>query len=85
MKLWWESSQCVEYTDLIFYKGGSVMRLGTGEILLILAVALVIFGGGKLAGIGKALGTSIREFKNEVKRADAGSEDVVQAETYDKE
>ena len=43
------------------------MRLGTMEILLIVVLALVIFGGGKLAGVGKALGQSIKEFKNEVK------------------
>ena len=43
------------------------MRLGTTEILLILLLALVIIGGGKLAGVGKALGQSIKEFKNEVK------------------
>ena len=46
------------------------MRLGTMEILLILVLALVIFGGGKIAGVGKALGQSIREFKNEVKADD---------------
>ena len=39
------------------------MRLGITEILLILVIALVVFGGGKLAGVGKALGQSIREFK----------------------
>ena len=53
------------------------MRLGTMEILLILVLALVIFGGGKIAGVGKALGQSIREFKSEVKSdepaADAGA------------
>lgn len=43
------------------------MRIGPTEILLILVLALVIFGGSKLSGIGKALGTSIREFKKEVK------------------
>lgn len=42
------------------------MRLGVMEILLILVIALVIFGGGKLSGVGKALGQSIREFKKEV-------------------
>ena len=42
------------------------MRLGVTEILLILVLALVVFGGGKLAGVGKALGQSIREFKKEV-------------------
>lgn len=32
------------------------MRLGTTEIILIVVLALVLFGGGKLAGVGKALG-----------------------------
>ena len=29
------------------------MRLGTTEIILIVVLALVLFGGGKLAGVGK--------------------------------
>ena len=43
------------------------MRLGTTEIILIVVLALVLFGGGKLAGVGKALGTSIKDFKKAVK------------------
>ena len=58
------------------------MRLGTMEILLILVLALVIFGGGKIAGVGKALGQSIREFKNEVKSDDKPEE---KAETKEAE
>lgn len=50
------------------------MRLGTTEIILILVLALVIFGGTKLAGVGKALGQSIREFKKEVKDSDETKE-----------
>lgn len=46
------------------------MRLGTMEILLIVLLALVVFGGSKIAGVGKALGQSIREFKKEVKDGD---------------
>ena len=42
------------------------MRLGTTEIILIVVLALVLFGGKKLAGVGKALGQSIRDFKKEV-------------------
>ena len=38
------------------------MRLGTTEIILIVVLALVLFGGGKLAGVGKALGKSIKDF-----------------------
>ena len=43
------------------------MRLGTTEIILIVVLALVLFSGGKLAGVGKALGQSIRDFKKEIK------------------
>ena len=53
------------------------MRLGTTEIILIVVLALVLFGGGKLAGVGKALGKSIKDFKHEVKDDDdkAGEEE----------
>ncbi len=46
------------------------MHLGITEILVILAIALVVFGGGKLSGVGKAIGQSIREFRKEVKPED---------------
>ena len=42
------------------------MRIGTTEIILILILALMIFGGEKLPGVGKALGKSIRDFKDAV-------------------
>ena len=54
------------------------MRLGTTEIVLIVILALVLFGGGKLAGVGKALGKSIKDFKKEVKEDEpeaSGEED----------
>ena len=43
------------------------MRLGMGELIIILIIAVLLFGGKKLSGVGKALGQSIREFKDEVK------------------
>ena len=51
------------------------MRLGTTEIILILVLALVLFGAGKLAGVGKALGQSIKDFKKEVKEDDSKPEE----------
>lgn len=59
------------------------MRLGALEIVLILVVVLVLFGGNKLAGVGKALGQSIRDFKKEIKADDepkAEAKDETKAE-----
>ena len=38
-------------------------HIGVPELLVILVIALVVFGPGKLPDVGKALGKSIREFK----------------------
>jgi sec-independent protein translocase protein TatA len=37
--------------------------IGTGELLLILGAALILFGGKKLPEFAKNLGLGIREFK----------------------
>ena len=42
-------------------------KLGLPEILIILAIALLIFGPSKLADLGKSLGEGIRKFKSAVK------------------
>ena len=40
---------------------------GATEMIIILVIVLVIFGGGKLAGVGKSLGQGIKEFKDAMK------------------
>jgi sec-independent protein translocase protein TatA len=40
--------------------------LGGWEWLIILIIVIVLFGGSRLAGVGKALGQSIREFREGV-------------------
>ena len=50
------------------------MNLGMPEILVILLVALLIFGPRKLPELGRSLGQSIREFKKEVKTDDKDGE-----------
>ena len=39
------------------------MRLGFGEILVVLVIALLVFGPSKLPQLGEALGKGIRNFK----------------------
>ena len=41
----------------------AIFNLGGGEIILILAGALLLFGGKKLPELAKGLGNGIREFK----------------------
>lgn len=52
------------------------MRIGVLEIVLILVLALVLFGGKKLAGVGKSLGQSIREFKKELSPDEKAKDDA---------
>lgn len=46
---------------------GGPFGLGAPELILILAVVVIIFGGAKLADLGGSLGKGIREFKANVK------------------
>lgn len=43
------------------------MEFGFGEMLVVLAIALLLFGPSKLPGLGKALGEAIRGFKDGMK------------------
>ncbi len=42
-------------------------KLGTFEIILIIAVVLLLFGGKKIPELMKGLGSGIKEFKNAAK------------------
>ncbi|HTM07521.1 MAG TPA: twin-arginine translocase TatA/TatE family subunit [Verrucomicrobiae bacterium] len=48
--------------------------LGVQELLIILVIALVLFGPGKLPQIGSGLGKAIRDFKKAVS-GDEGAKD----------
>jgi len=44
--------------------------IGTTELIIILVIALLIFGPARLAGIGSSLGRAIRDFRRSVREED---------------
>jgi sec-independent protein translocase protein TatA len=46
-----------------------IPRLGTGELLVILVIVVLIFGVNKIPQLGKGLGEGIRNFKSALKAA----------------
>lgn len=49
------------------------MKLGTMEIILILAVVLLLFGGKKIPELMKGLGKGMKEFKDASKGEDSSA------------
>jgi len=54
-------------------------RIGWQELVIVLVIVLIIFGPGKLPGIGKSLGKAIREFR----KATHGREEVEEDKSSD--
>ena len=50
-------------------------KIGITEILFVVAIALLLFGPGKFAALGKSLGEGIRNFRSSVKETDPNKED----------
>jgi sec-independent protein translocase protein TatA len=46
------------------------------HLILVLAIALIVFGPGKLPDLGKALGESIRELRKALKEGEATTKEI---------
>lgn len=59
--------------------------IGPGELLIIALIALLLFGAGRIADIGKGLGQGIKNFKQGLKEGDGDEtppkKDAAPAET----
>ena len=52
------------------------MPFGWQELLIVLVIVLIVFGAGKLSGVGTALGRSVREFRREAAEPEPGTDDT---------
>ena len=62
--------------------------LGMPELIILLVIILVLFGGARLAGLGKSTGRAIKEFKEETQGLTGSKKDdsgVVDAEVVDQQ
>ena len=49
-------------------------NVGPFELIIILLIVIAVFGAGRIAGIGRALGTSVREFREEARNEEEEGE-----------
>src|SRR5216684_3867988 len=56
----------------------ALFNLGGGEIILILAIVLILFGAKRLPDLAKGLGQGIKEFKKATKNASEGMRDAME-------
>lgn len=49
--------------------------LGLPELLIILVIVVLLFGAGRLQGVGKGLGEGIRSFKDSMKPGEGKDDD----------
>jgi sec-independent protein translocase protein TatA len=61
------------------FETAGLAGLSGTELIVVLAVAVVLFGGKKIGDVGKGLGEGIRNFKQAIKEDDAPVEPKKQA------
>ena len=49
-------------------------RVGLPELLIILAIVFIIFGANRLPGLGRGIGSAIKNFKDEFKEKEDDKE-----------
>jgi sec-independent protein translocase protein TatA len=55
-------------------------NLGPTELIIILVIVIIIFGAGKISGLGGALGKTVSDFRKAVKEGQKEDENAESAE-----
>ncbi len=63
---------------------GFIGNIGIPELIIVLVLALIIFGPGKLPEVGKSIGKSINEFKRASKEMQKDLSETVDAKEEEK-
>lgn len=61
-----------------------MLNMGMTELILILVIALVVFGPGKLPDVGRALGRGIQEFRSATSGESAKKEELQEVKNEEK-
>lgn len=56
--------------------------LGAPELIIIGLIIVLLFGVGKLSGLGKDLGSSVKEFRKAIKDDDKDKPEIQQTQAY---
>lgn len=64
---------------------GLIPNIGPWELILILVIALIVFGPGKLPEVGKAIGKGLREFRSAANQVTEQINEVTEVKPEKKE
>lgn len=86
-KIDFEETKIILYkkTDYIKVRNCSMFHMGMPELILVLVIVLIVFGPKKLPEIGKSLGKSLKEFKQETNSEKKVEDTAALAETKKEE
>jgi sec-independent protein translocase protein TatA len=56
--------------SLVLFPLAGILGLGAPELIIVLVILMLLFGGSKLPALAKGLGQSIKEFKKAAKEGD---------------